>query len=132
MLPIPESGASPTATLTNLPIPASSSPPAFILPNPLANGGTSPSGGTPSAGGTSDQITQAHKAFIAIAMMIAFVIIATVVAGASQSAGRAMLLLMVLLLLAQGLGHISPFTAWVSAHPVGGTAATDPTTTQLV
>ena len=89
-----------------------------MYPTPTSDGNGKPAApATTASSGTSE----AHKALIAIAMMIAFVIVATVIAGASTQAGHAMLALMVILLLAQGLGHISPFTAWVQAHPVGGT-----------
>lgn len=63
-------------------------------------------------------LSSAHEMLIAVAVMSGFVIVATIIAGLSKQSGRAMLGLMLLLLLLQGIGHASPFTAWVLKHPL--------------
>ena len=89
--------------------------------------------GTPAGGGTPGTtkipatpqvqsgdvtITDAHDMFIAIGIMVGFVMFATILAGFNQEVGHAMLALMFLLLLLQGIGHVNPFAQWVVKHPL--------------
>jgi uncharacterized membrane protein YfcA len=63
-------------------------------------------------------LADSHEMFIALAMMVGFVIGATIIAGLNQEVGRAMLGLMILLLIMQGITHVNPFTQWVLNHPL--------------
>ena len=69
-------------------------------------------------------LSDSHEMFIAIGVMAGFVVVAVVIAGINQETGRAMLALMFLLLLLQGLSHTNPFVQWAQKHPLtpaGGT-----------
>jgi hypothetical protein len=77
-------------------------------------------------------VTTEHQMVVSLGLMVGFVVVATIVAGSGPKAGHVMVLIMIMLLVAQGLGHISPFAAWASSHPLTGpnpTPATSPSTT---
>lgn len=61
-----------------------------------------------------------HNMFIAIGILAGFVVAATAIAGSGPKAGHAMVALMLLLVLMQGIGHYNPLATWLHAHPTTG------------
>ena len=61
-----------------------------------------------------------HRMVIAIGIMVGAVIIMGMIAESGPEAGHVMVLLMVILVTMQGLGHINPLATWVGANPLQG------------
>jgi hypothetical protein len=72
---------------------------------------------TKSQAGTATAATS-HEALVAIGLMLAFVFVMVMVAGVGPKAGRTAVLVMVVLLAGQAIGHVNPFVTWVSDHPL--------------
>jgi len=66
---------------------------------------------TPTAAGV-------HRMVVAIGIEVAAVFIAILIAGTSQTAGRALTGLMLLLLFLQGINHTNPLFEWVAKSPL--------------
>ena len=63
-------------------------------------------------------LKDAHNMLVAFAILVAFVLGLTMLAGMSTDAGQFCAGLMLLLLLLQGIGHVNPFVQWVANHPL--------------
>lgn len=59
---------------------------------------------------------QAHHALVSIAILLAFVIGGTVLAGVNPSLGHGILALFMVMLLMQGITHVNPITEWSDSH----------------
>ena len=70
----------------------------------------------PVGGGTSAQ--SARQFLIALAVLIVFVLVMTMLAGMSPGAGRGITLFFVAMLVLQGITHVNPFVQWVESHPL--------------
>lgn len=73
------------------------------------DGATHPAGPTMSA-------AAAHHALISIGILLAFVIVSTILAGANPALGHGIVALMLVMLLMQGITHVNPITEWVNNH----------------
>ncbi len=59
---------------------------------------------------------QAHHALVSIGILLAFVIVSTILAGANPALGHGILALMLVMLLMQGITHVNPITEWSASH----------------
>lgn len=59
-----------------------------------------------------------HEAFVAVLILTGFVLLLTVIADQSKTAGNTIIAFLVLIGLVQGITHVNPFVAWLAAHPL--------------
>lgn len=86
-------------------------------------GPTGPTGPTisptaPGDGTGSVTAKSAHSMLIAVSLELAFVVVATMIAGVSPAAGNGVLALMVALLILRGLFQVNVFGAFVQNNPL--------------
>jgi hypothetical protein len=86
-----------------------------VIANPAANPAfATPAGQQPIAATAAN----AHHMLIAVALELAFVVVATMLAGISQGWGSSMLALMIALLILRGLFQVNIFGQFVQNNPL--------------
>ncbi len=101
---------------------AVSSPTLGSSPEPGLEGSTgahaAPTTANPGVARPTAPITAAgaHHALVSIGILLAFVIVSTILAGANPALGHGILALMLVMLLMQGITHVNPITEWSANH----------------
>lgn len=83
---------------------------------PTSGGGASTTGTADSGGGVTAQ--SARQFLVSMLILLVFVIVMTMVAGASPEVGKGVVAVFATLLLLQGITHVNPFVQWMEHHPL--------------
>lgn len=59
-----------------------------------------------------------HQMFDAALLMSAAIFVLIVIAGISNSAGNAVIVILSMILLVQGITKVNPFVSWIAKHPL--------------
>lgn len=59
-----------------------------------------------------------HEMFVALIIMLTFVMLCILVAGENSKVGNGIVGLFVFLLAVQGITKVNPFVAWIANHPL--------------
>lgn len=85
------------------------------MPNDIQGGANSTPTASPKVAASA---ASNHQMIVAVLIMLTFIMLCTLVAGESKAAGNAILGLLVIMLVVQGVTKVNPFVSWIARHPL--------------